>query len=181
MSEHDERKGQKKGLKGRDSNLRLALEESKLKLFSMKEQLAVSASDYAYQSIVWSLGPTVAEKERYFVGDLISPSFLFEEKESNSSRFNSSRFLVNGKQDAARRSLSLGRQVGFYDRRYVNSTAWIDQLAPTLPGPSSRTKPIKLKWDDDVNRLVESLLQSCLLYTSPSPRDQRGSRMPSSA
>ena len=25
------------------------------------------------------------------------------------------------------------------------------------------------------------LLDSCLLYTSPSPRDQRGSRMPSSA
>ena len=25
------------------------------------------------------------------------------------------------------------------------------------------------------------LLESCLLYTSPSPRDQRGSRMPSSA
>ena len=27
----------------------------------------------------------------------------------------------------------------------------------------------------------EALLASCLLYTSPSPRDQRGSRMPSSA
>ena len=26
-----------------------------------------------------------------------------------------------------------------------------------------------------------AMLQSCLLYTSPSPRDQRGSRMPSSA
>ena len=26
-----------------------------------------------------------------------------------------------------------------------------------------------------------ALLSSCLLYTSPSPRDQRGSRMPSSA
>ena len=26
-----------------------------------------------------------------------------------------------------------------------------------------------------------STLQTCLLYTSPSPRDQRGSRMPSSA
>ena len=25
------------------------------------------------------------------------------------------------------------------------------------------------------------LVKSCLLYTSPSPRDQRGSRMPSSA
>ena len=28
---------------------------------------------------------------------------------------------------------------------------------------------------------VMSHFQSCLLYTSPSPRDQRGSRMPSSA
>ena len=28
---------------------------------------------------------------------------------------------------------------------------------------------------------TEALKQSCLLYTSPSPRDQRGSRMPSSA
>ena len=27
----------------------------------------------------------------------------------------------------------------------------------------------------------KGLLQPCLLYTSPSPRDQRGSRMPSSA
>ena len=29
--------------------------------------------------------------------------------------------------------------------------------------------------------LEELLVRSCLLYTSPSPRDQRGSRMPSSA
>ena len=28
---------------------------------------------------------------------------------------------------------------------------------------------------------VEELVKGCLLYTSPSPRDQRGSRMPSSA
>ena len=31
-----------------------------------------------------------------------------------------------------------------------------------------------------VDRVIEHYL-SCLLYTSPSPRDQRGSRMPSSA
>ena len=31
----------------------------------------------------------------------------------------------------------------------------------------------------EVNRLARD--ESCLLYTSPSPRDQRGSRMPSSA
>ena len=30
-------------------------------------------------------------------------------------------------------------------------------------------------------RVVLGLLVGCLLYTSPSPRDQRGSRMPSSA
>ena len=32
---------------------------------------------------------------------------------------------------------------------------------------------------DDVEPMAHPL--SCLLYTSPSPRDQRGSRMPSSA
>ena len=31
------------------------------------------------------------------------------------------------------------------------------------------------------NAGFEDLARSCLLYTSPSPRDQRGSRMPSSA
>ena len=29
--------------------------------------------------------------------------------------------------------------------------------------------------------MIKDQLQACLLYTSPSPRDQRGSRMPSSA
>ena len=28
---------------------------------------------------------------------------------------------------------------------------------------------------------LSTLIDTCLLYTSPSPRDQRGSRMPSSA
>ena len=32
-----------------------------------------------------------------------------------------------------------------------------------------------------VQKGVEDALEGCLLYTSPSPRDQRGSRMPSSA
>ena len=40
--------------------------------------------------------------------------------------------------------------------------------------------------DDDLYRVYSILVTSswnknCLLYTSPSPRDQRGSRMPSSA
>ena len=35
--------------------------------------------------------------------------------------------------------------------------------------------------DDKFNYLDTNRLITCLLYTSPSPRDQRGSRMPSSA
>ena len=34
---------------------------------------------------------------------------------------------------------------------------------------------------DKVDMDLESPYTGCLLYTSPSPRDQRGSRMPSSA
>ena len=32
-----------------------------------------------------------------------------------------------------------------------------------------------------MNSLIEAKKKSCLLYTSPSPRDMTGSRMPSSA
>ena len=33
----------------------------------------------------------------------------------------------------------------------------------------------------ELNKSLQSNSKTCLLYTSPSPRDQRGSRMPSSA
>ena len=37
------------------------------------------------------------------------------------------------------------------------------------------------KTDPDLYKAINDELQSCLLYTSPSPRDKRQSRMPSSA
>ena len=38
------------------------------------------------------------------------------------------------------------------------------------------------RWDvSNVSSLLSTFNGACLLYTSPSPRDQRGSRMPSSA
>ena len=37
------------------------------------------------------------------------------------------------------------------------------------------------KLQEEINELAAELFDDCLLYTSPSPRDQRGSRMPSSA
>ena len=36
-------------------------------------------------------------------------------------------------------------------------------------------------WLDGVEAICPTFVSCCLLYTSPSPRDQRGSRMPSSA
>ena len=36
-------------------------------------------------------------------------------------------------------------------------------------------------WSKRGKRFVDFIRSDCLLYTSPSPRDQRGSRMPSSA
>jgi len=43
-----------------------------------------------------------------------------------------------------------------------------------------RTKAIKkVEWENVFAPSVD--MERCLLYTSPSPRDQRGSRMPSSA
>ena len=42
---------------------------------------------------------------------------------------------------------------------------------------SSTDAEIEVLFDN----IAERLIDLCLLYTSPSPRDQRGSRMPSSA
>ena len=45
----------------------------------------------------------------------------------------------------------------------------------------SRRRFWKSGQDQDKNEAYATLYTVCLLYTSPSPRDQRGSRMPSSA
>ena len=43
------------------------------------------------------------------------------------------------------------------------------------------TMAMKIEDDGGYCEVIECDVRSCLLYTSPSPRDQRGSRMPSSA
>ena len=54
---------------------------------------------------------------------------------------------------------------------------------PTLPDDVAveQVKPVDRKLRRVVKKLRQLQTQPCLLYTSPSPRDQRGSRMPSSA
>ena len=53
-------------------------------------------------------------------------------------------------------------------------------LVDRMLGPKERmeSEPTNIH---EVTEHVRQLIEACLLYTSPSPRDQRGSRMPSSA
>ena len=60
--------------------------------------------------------------------------------------------------------------------------AWSKEATPFKEKKKLKFKPIKK--DANWGKKWESAwfnLKGCLLYTSPSPRDQRGSRMPSSA
>ena len=69
-------------------------------------------------------------------------------------------------------------QVGVRHSMRVTRLRDIVEVSPDLWGPTeSSTVP------SNKARLGDGLTQAtiCLLYTSPSPRDQRGSRMPSSA
>ena len=51
-----------------------------------------------------------------------------------------------------------------------------------IEGCAAVTPDRDVTWiNGPIRRLYKELYETCLLYTSPSPRDQRGSRMPSSA
>ena len=69
--------------------------------------------------------------------------------------------------------------VAFRDllRLYKNAEAALDAV-PSLARKKSVQIPSKDIIEAELNRFED---MGCLLYTSPSPRDQRGSRMPSSA
>ena len=51
-------------------------------------------------------------------------------------------------------------------------------IVKVIAGNQKGTQGKVLRVFADKNRAI---VEGCLLYTSPSPRDQRGSRMPSSA
>ena len=74
-----------------------------------------------------------------------------------------------------------------YNRIYENMTEYIDLIVPrggrglidTLVNNSK--VPFILDGDGNVHLYIHKDAKDCLLYTSPSPRDLRLSRMPSSA
>ena len=49
------------------------------------------------------------------------------------------------------------------------------------PLPKLKSYLVPRHMSKDAWEALETQAEACLLYTSPSPRDQRGSRMPSSA
>ena len=55
--------------------------------------------------------------------------------------------------------------------RVIPESYWTDTLVPYM-------YPL---WDTDKDKLIMFSWYTCLLYTSPSPRDRQKSRMPSSA
>ena len=88
--------------------------------------------------------------------------------------------------EEARRSLEAGMNqladavrvtLGPKGRNVVLDKQW---GAPTITNDGvSIAKDIEL--EDPIERIGAELVKDCLLYTSPSPRDKRQSRMPSSA
>ena len=77
-----------------------------------------------------------------------------------------------GKKKETAREKMIGQTIGYrYD---VNLLPDYSRLTPFLK------KYIEAMGWDDLNWL-EDVHMGCLLYTSPSPRDKRQSRMPSSA
>ena len=62
--------------------------------------------------------------------------------------------------------------------RCIQSVQWVDEIFVVDSQSTDKTIEIAESLGAEV---VQFKYKGCLLYTSPSPRDQRGSRMPSSA
>ena len=70
-----------------------------------------------------------------------------------------------------------------HEGRHKDNVEWLKNLgietySLNLPGHGDIEEKGHIEtWDEN----IEALINACLLYTSPSPRDKRQSRMPSSA
>ena len=64
-------------------------------------------------------------------------------------------------------------------KSYIRYCHKVERTKPYSPGEQDFNATIQLNIIDAVETLY--MLISCLLYTSPSPRDRQKSRMPSSA
>jgi len=108
--------------------------------------------------------------------DSTKRDILIELKENMSGEFNvalgyGSVEKVRGRMEIFNNNLlGTARKVGFTSK--LSFIHWSVETSFTEP------RMFNTRWQTDINLLRA---YNCLLYTSPSPRDQRGSRMPSSA
>src|SRR5664280_549073 len=63
-----------------------------------------------------------------------------------------------------------------FTRDFEDLVGW---LATTMD-KTALCRLVRIGWDT-TGRIIERVMETCLLYTSPSPRDRTRSRMPSSA
>ena len=97
----------------------------------------------------------------FFSGNSSSPTQVFSSTEENDS---------NIMRDTCLAEDSAAMATGF------SSTMWPDHPVPFFSGNSSSPTQVFSSTEEN-----DSNIMSCLLYTSPSPRDRTRSRMPSSA
>ena len=72
------------------------------------------------------------------------------------------------------------RDIEGYRSRFAD--AGLDLFLPDIPGQELAGDALVQAMDGIIGVIAgDDQFTDCLLYTSPSPRDQRGSRMPSSA
>ena len=67
----------------------------------------------------------------------------------------------------------------------LHPTQYAEVLAKRMQAVGAKAYLVNTGWNGTGKRIslpeTRAIIDACLLYTSPSPRDQRGSRMPSSA
>ena len=79
-----------------------------------------------------------------------------------------------------KRVLSIATKAKYAAKRVIKKQNDKIQKAQQVISKAKEKKETILKTDSALKGNNKSVM-TCLLYTSPSPRDQRGSRMPSSA
>ena len=78
-------------------------------------------------------------------------------------------------------SVVAGQMIGLVGPNGAGKSTLLRSVAGLQPSLSGEVQINGTPTSRMSRRQVAQALSTCLLYTSPSPRDQRGSRMPSSA
>ena len=102
------------------------------------------------------------------------------------NRYDNTSFYLFGRGNKNDKSLQLQSLItsegGYWDGGICTLEFLDDRKRVFIEGGRLANPIVLFKNNKDSRRILgEPLKKDCLLYTSPSPRDQRGSRMPSSA